>query len=146
MIEFTTYEEVMLEDVADYERAKKGYVYPAGSSTIQISASRGEIDFLDKKSEVDSKNVVVIPQAGINRKYFNVVLQKNIKEFMSKYATGINIQEKEIGKFPIQLHNSKTQEVIAETLKRMDDQLQDKELAIVNIKEFKRAMLDKIMI
>ena len=40
MIDFNTYEEVKLEDVAEFGRAKQGFVYPVGSSTIQISASK----------------------------------------------------------------------------------------------------------
>lgn len=32
MIDFTKYEEVLLEDVADYERAKDGHIYPRGGN------------------------------------------------------------------------------------------------------------------
>lgn len=46
MIDFTTYEEVLLGDVAEYARAKQGHIYPAGTSTIQISATRGQVGYL----------------------------------------------------------------------------------------------------
>lgn len=41
MVDFRTYEVVKLEDVAEYARAKQGKIYPAGTSTLQISATRG---------------------------------------------------------------------------------------------------------
>ena len=145
MIDFNTYEEVKLEDVAEYARAKKGKVYPAGTSTIQISATRGQIGYLDKPSEVHTKDVAIIPQAGINPRYFNIVMNKNIDEFMAKYATGINIKENEVGKFPIQLHNKETQDAIAKMFAYAEGQgkiIQDK---IDSLKELKNTLLNKMM-
>lgn len=45
MVDFRTYEVVKLEDVAEYARAKQGKIYPAGTSTLQISATRGVLAF-----------------------------------------------------------------------------------------------------
>lgn len=45
MVDFKTYEIVKLEDVAEYARAKQGKIYPAGTSTLQISATRGGLVF-----------------------------------------------------------------------------------------------------
>ena len=45
MVDFRTYEIVKLEDVAEYARAKQGKIYPAGTSTLQISATRGVLAF-----------------------------------------------------------------------------------------------------
>lgn len=145
MIDFNTYEEVKLEDVAEYARAKKGKVYPAGTSTIQISATRGQIGYLDKPSEVHTKDVAIIPQAGINPRYFNFVMKKNIDEFMRKYATGINIQEKEVGNFPIQLHNSETQDAVAKAFGYTEIQEQIIQDEIDSLKELKNTLLTKMM-
>lgn len=116
MIDFHTYEEVKLVDVAEFGRAKKGYIYPRGASTLQISATKGQIGYLDEPSEVPPKHVVIIPQAGINPKYFNYVMHKSIEQFMYKYATGMNIQEKEVGNLSIPLHNLDTQKAVGELL------------------------------
>lgn len=43
MVDFKTYEIVKLEDVAEYARAKQGKIYPARTSTLQISATRGGV-------------------------------------------------------------------------------------------------------
>ena len=45
MVDFRTYEVVKLEDVAEYARAKQEKIYPAGTSTLQISATRGVLAF-----------------------------------------------------------------------------------------------------
>lgn len=112
MVDFRTYEIVKLEDVAEYARAKQGKTYPAGTSTLQISATRGGIGFLSEPGYVHTKNVAIIPQTGIDPLYFNIAMQRNIDLFMHKYATGINIQEHEVGKFPIYLHDYETQKAI----------------------------------
>jgi len=146
MIDFTTYEEVKLEDVAEFGRAKAGYIYPAGSSTIQISASKGQVGYLYQKSEVASKNVVIIPQSGIDKFYFNIILKKNIDEFMCKFATGINVQEKEIGNFPIQLHCYEAQKAIAGIVREMDNRCNEQENEITKLKEFKKTLLSEMLI
>lgn len=123
MVDLTTYEEVKLEDVAEFARAKQGYTYPAGTSTIQISAARGQVGYLTKPGGVATKNVAIIPQAGINPKYFNIMLLRNIDRFRAKYQTDINIQEHEIGKMPIQIANPETQSAIVQLWEFMEREL-----------------------
>lgn len=145
MIDFNTYEEVKLEDVAEYARAKKGKVYPAGTSTIQVSATRGQVGYLNKSGEIYTKNVAIIPQAGINPRYFNIVMQKNIAEFILKYAAGINIQEKEVGNFPIQLHNKETQDAIVKLFDHAEEQERIVQTELDNLKALKSTLLDSMM-
>lgn len=145
MIDFNTYEEVKLEDVAEYARAKKGKVYPAGTSTIQISATRGQIGYLIEPKGIETKYVAIVPQAGINPKYFNIVMQKNVEEFIYKYGSGLNIQEKDVGKFPIQLHNKETQDAIAKMFAYAEGQGKIIQDEIDNLKELKNTMLNKMM-
>lgn len=146
MIDFNTYECVKLEDVASYERAKQGHIYPRGASTLQISATKGQIGYLEYPSEVHTKEVVIIPQAGIYPKYFNIVLQKNIDQFMAKYATGINIQEREVGNFPIELHDYETQVAIAQMMGFIDRKEREIQMEIDNYTKMKKTMLDEMMI
>ena len=146
MIDFNTYECVKLEDVAEYARAKEGHVYPRGSSTIQISATNGQIDYLEYPQTVESKHVVIIPQAGINSKYFNYVLQKNIDVFVRKFKTGLNIQEQEIGKFPIELHDSETQKAVAKMLNYVDEEEKRRREEVDVLTEFKKTLLNQMMV
>ncbi|MBC8743107.1 restriction endonuclease subunit S [Lactobacillus sp. Marseille-P7033] len=146
MIDFHTFENVMLEDVAEYGRAKKHHTYPAGTSTLQISATRGQLGYLYEPSEVATKDVAIIPSAGINPRYFNIVLHKNIDEFMRKYATGINIKESEVGKFPIQLHNLETQKAIAEIFSFLDNEEKQIQKDIDNLTDLKKNALSNMLI
>lgn len=146
MIDFYDYQLVKLEDVAEFGRAKEGHIYPAGSSTIQISASRGQIGFLKYPSRVKTKDVVIIPSAGIYPQYFNIILQKNVEKFMRRYATGINIQEKEIGNFPIELHNQETQKAIAEIISQLDTMIDEQQKYIDTFSKTKKSFLQKMMI
>lgn len=41
---------------------------------------------------------------------------------MTKYATGSNIQEKEVGNFPIELHSFEIQKAVAKMLSDVDDE------------------------
>lgn len=61
MVDFRTYEIVKLEDVAEYARAKQGKTYPAGTSTLQISATRGGIGFLSEPGYVHTKERCYYP-------------------------------------------------------------------------------------
>lgn len=146
MIDFHTFENVMLEDVAEYGRAKAHHIYPAGTSTLQISATRGQIGFLFEDSEIAAKYVAIIPSAGINPKYFNIVLHKNIDEFMHKYATGINIKESDVGKFPIQLHNIETQNAIVKMFDFVEMQENQVQEDINNLTNLKQTLLNQMMI
>ena len=146
MIDFHTFENVMLEDVAEYGQAKAHHIYPAGASTLQIAATRGQIGFLFEDSEVATKYVAIIPSAGINPRYFNIVLHKNIDEFMRKYANGINIKESEVGKFPIQLHNIETQDAIVKMFDFVEMQENQVQQDINNLTNLKQTFLNQMMI
>ena len=71
MIDFCKYETMKLGDIAEWERAKKGFVYPAGCTIIQVSATKGEVHYLTKKSEVEPKYVVVFLFTLDMFKHFN---------------------------------------------------------------------------
>ena len=145
-ISLNTYEEIKLEDIAEYGRAKEGYLYPRGTSTIQISATRGQVGYLEEAGYIKSKDVAIIPQAGINPKYFNIILNKNIAQFMNKYATGINIQEHDIGKFPVQLHNQETQHAIVTHVNQMEEKIGHEEAEIAALEKLKKSLMTQMFV
>lgn len=146
MVDFRTYEVVKLEDVAEYARAKQGKVYPAGTTNLQISATSGDIGFLYEPGYIPTKNVAIIPQAGIDPLYFNIAMQRNIDLFMHKYATGINIQEREVGKFPIYLHNYETQEAIALMFRQLEHEMTVERDTVSVLKDLKSNMLKNMFV
>ena len=146
MVDFRTYEVVKLEDVAEYARAKQGKVYPAGTTTLQISATRGDIGFLFEPGYIHTKNVAIIPQTGIDPLYFNIAMQRNIDLFMHKYATGINIQEHEVGKFPIYLHDYETQKSIVLMFRQLEHEMEVERNTVNALKDLKSNMLKNMFV
>lgn len=146
MVDFRTYEVVKLEDVAEYARAKQGKLYPAGTTTLQISATRGDIGFLFEPGYIHTKNVAIIPQTGIDPLYFNIAMQRNIDLFMHKYATGINIQEHEVGKFPIYLHDYETQKAIVLMFRQLEHEMAVERDTINALKDLKNNMLNNMFV
>lgn len=146
MVDFRTYEVVKLEDVAEYARAKQGKVYPAGTTTLQISATRGDIGFLFEPGYIHTKNVAIIPQTGIDPLYFNIAMQRNIDLFMHKYATGINIQEHEVGKFPIYLHDYETQKSIVLMFRQLEHEMEVERDTVNALKDLKNNMLKNMFV
>nr|DAH10881.1 MAG TPA: hypothetical protein [Caudoviricetes sp.] len=146
MVDFRTYEIVKLEDVAEYARAKQGKLYPAGTTTLQISATRGDIGFLFEPGYIHTKNVAIIPQTGIDPLYFNIAMQRNIDLFMHKYATGINIQEHEVGKFPIYLHDYETQKAIVAMFRQLEHETAVERDTVSALKDLKSNMLKNMFV
>lgn len=146
MVDFRTYEVVKLEDVAEYARAKQGKLYPAGTTTLQISATRGDIGFLFEPGYIHTKNVAIIPQTGIDPLYFNIAMQRNIDLFMHKYATGINIQEHEVGKFPIYLHDYETQKAIVLMFRQLEHEMTVERDMVNTLKDLKNNMLNNMFV
>lgn len=146
MVDFRTYEVVKLEDVAEYARAKQGKLYPAGTTTLQISATRGDIGFLFEPGYIHTKNVAIIPQTGIDPLYFNIAMQRNIDLFMHKYVTGINIQEHEVGKFPIYLHDYETQKAIVLMFRQLEHEMAVERDMVNTLKDLKNNMLNNMFV
>lgn len=146
MIDFHNYETLLLEDVAEFERAKKDKVYPKGTSTFQISATRGQVGYLEAPGKVESKYVAIFPCSAINPKYLNLVLQRNVDEFLYKYLNGLNVKEKDVGKYPIQIHNKETQEAIVFLYNLIDQEEKRTEAELKSALDFKQTMLNKMMI
>lgn len=126
-----------LKDVATWERAKAGKVYQIGCSILQISATKGGIFYLGKPQEVESKYVVIMPNDDIEPFYFNIVLKRNVNKFLYAYKSGLNIQENDVGHYPIDLHDYDKQVEIAKVVKEMDtktDQIETRTNILMNIK------------
>lgn len=133
MINIKEYKNLKLQDVATWERAREGKIYSEGSTLIQISATKGDVKYLEEEGEVDKKYAVVIPNKNINSKYLNIVIKRNIQHFISKYQAGLNIQINDLKHIDIQLHNRETQNMIANHTKIMEAEEKniDKEIEIL---------------
>ena len=65
------YKKVKLLDLVDIERAKKNKVYNKGNIIIQVSASKGQIFYLEEDTTVESQYIILTCKNNkiINTKY-----------------------------------------------------------------------------
>ena len=146
MINFRDYKNLKLENVAKWERSKKDKVYPAGSTLIQISATTGNTEYLTKPSEVESKYAVITANEGINARYLNIVINKNIDHFISKYRSGLNIQIDDLKHLDVQIHNKETQRALVTYIERIEEDMY-KELKLESIyTDFKKRFQEDMFI
>lgn len=125
-----TVKTVKLSDLASWERSNKNKIYPAGCTLLQVSATKGQLVYLDQDQEVDSKYCVIIPDRDqIQPLFLFRALQSLMPEFLHKEQTGLNIRPDilkrfEIKYFPdqqIQKHISKEQAVYSAAIKHAQD-------------------------
>lgn len=135
-----------LEDVATFERAKNGKVYPKGTTIIQVSATKGEVKYMANDGNVEPKYVAVIPKEGINAAYLNIMISKNINEFINKYKCGLNIQEKDIRWLNIEVCSNEKQNEIVEAMQLITQQEAIERSKIETMKSLKNNMLRKMFV
>ena len=124
-----------LKDIAHIERAKKGKIYPKYSTIIQISATKGQVQFIKKDSYIETKYAVIVPNNEYPPLFVYGMIETFMPEFYNKYAVGLNIKAHEIGEMDIKLcRKDKMQEIhhffiesskLLERVERKIDVLQD---------------------
>lgn len=141
MVDFKSYKEVKLIDIADIERAKKGKMYDAGCVIIQVSATDGQIYVLSEVQEVETKYAVIIPKESINGYYLKVAIERELLKFLHQNQTGMNLQMDSFKALKIKLHNRETQDYLEQILKKYDDGLEKEREIIDELKDMKKYYL-----
>lgn len=112
--ELSKHKKVKLLDIARIERSKKHKIYKQGSILIQLSATRGQMQYLNEDSEVESKYDVIEAAEGMNAKYLYYILNMAMADFLSVYQTGLNIVPEVFKHMKIEIHTEvETQKEIA---------------------------------
>lgn len=108
------YKKFKITEVADIlGRPKKNQMYPEGCICLQISASKGELLYLDTSQSVDAKYVVIQPR-NIVPFYLYLMIEKAMPEFLYKYRQGLNISAHDIKHMEVVCHTDvETQALIA---------------------------------
>lgn len=102
------YKRVRLIDIGYLTRAKKGLIYPKGSTLIQIrDIYNHDLIYLHKKGEVESKFAVFTPIEDFNSIYIHEMISREMKDFLRKYQTGADIQIKDLKELEINIHTDK---------------------------------------
>lgn len=140
------YKKVNLLDLVEIERAKKGKIYQVGNIIIQVSASRGQIIYLDKKQEVEPQ-YIVLKVNEVNSKYLYYLLEEELPRFLKKYQTGINIQPNVFKHLNISIHTDiQAQNYIANLMDKLEEDIKKEVLLLEEYKNFKKYHLDNMFV
>jgi len=148
-MDLRNYKEVKLLDLVDIERAKKNKVYSEGNIIIQVSASKGQIFYLNQDTNVESQYIVLIVKNNklINSKYLYYLISDQLPAFLSKYQTGINIQPDVFNYMELVIHNDiKTQKHIANIFDKIDEDIKKEEELLKKYQDFKKYHIGKMFV
>ena len=135
---------VNLLDIATIERSKKNKTYKKGSILIQLSATKGQMIYLDDDTKVDSKyGVFEADKDKVEPRYLYYVLKMSMPDFLTKYQTGLNIKPEIFDSFKVKVHRSlEVQKIIVKILDSFNVDLEEKE--IEKYKKIKEYHLDNM--
>ena len=79
-------------EIVDFERAKKGKVYNAGTVYIQLSATDGVVRFLTEDKELEEKYGVFLPKSEHScPRYLFYMIDYEMPSFLARFQCGMNI-------------------------------------------------------
>ena len=135
---------INLLDIATIERSKKNKTYKKGSILIQLSATKGQMIYLDDDTKVDSKyGVFEADKDKVEPRYLYYVLKMSMPDFLTRYQTGLNIKPEIFDSFKVKVHSSlEVQKIIAKILDSFNVDLEEKE--IEKYKKIKEYHLDNM--
>lgn len=146
MMDFSNYQIVRLRDAAEVERAQKGKIYPEGCTLIALSATKGQVEYMPREGEVDSRWAVVIPHEGNIQKYIYYSIKRSFPEFSEKYITGINLQMENLNHLEIALHQIEIQREVVRMLETVEQKEKKEEQKLNAWKDAKKYFLGKMFL
>ena len=143
-----TYER--LRDVFDIARCSKSKEYPKDTILIQVSATRGQVIYLDKAQYVDDGSkyatLTVKKQDKYNAKYLYYILENSMPDIVQKCKSGINLQMDELSGIKIPIHNDiNTQNAIAVLYDTIVKCEEIEQRTVELLKQHKTEMLNRMM-
>lgn len=135
-----------LKDIAHIERAKKGKIYPKYSTIIQISATKGQVEYTEYKSELESKYAVILPRENYPPLYLYSMIETFMPEFYNKYADGLNIKLHDIEEMRVQLCTEDKMQEIHDFIFESSKLLEQIERKIDALQDLKKEQLDALFI
>lgn len=140
------YKKVKLLDIASIERASNKEYCP-GVTVVQVSATSGQVEYVDEARMIESKYVVLKPYDKIESKYFYFSVKNSADEFFYKFKAGLNVQIEDFKHMELYIEDDidiqKEQVRNMEKIKRAT-LLSEQE--INEVKEFKNTMLSKMFL
>lgn len=135
-----------LKDIAHIERAKKGKIYPKYSTIIQISATKGQVEYTKQEGEVKTHYAVVLPHEDYPPLYLYLMIETFMPHFYHKYSVGLNIKAHEIGEMDIKLCRKDKMQEIHDFFLESSKLLEQVERKIDALQDLKKEQLDALFI
>lgn len=140
------YKKVKLLDIASIERATNKE-YSSGVTIVQVSATRGQVEYVNEAKTIESKYVVLKPCDEFDSKYFYFAVKNSADEFFYKFQTGLNMKVEDFKHMEldieddinIQKEQAKNMEIIERAILLSEQELSE-------VKEFKNTMLSKLFV
>ena len=147
-MDFSNYKRIKLIDIADIRRLKKNEAVEDNTILLQLSASRGQVDFIEKGQIINTtKYAIIIPKIKLNPRYLYLIICREMEEFCQVYQTGINIQLDELDNLKIDYHEDiKVQDIIVAYDSLYQEEIKREEAAVESLKIFKKSLLTKLFI
>lgn len=139
---------VLLEDLGKIDRAKKGKVYKAGTVFIGMSATRGgDVHYLDKDGEIESKYATVEFNGKYNSKYIYYAILSEHNRWLNRYIQHINVAISDLKAMEINIITDiNKQNEIVNKLDLLDSWIENEERLIDMWENIKKSSLGKMFV
>jgi hypothetical protein len=139
-----------LRDVFDIARCNKSKEYPKDTILVQVSATRGQVIYLDKAQRVEDGSkyatLTVKEPDKYNAKYLYYVLDLNMPDIVERCKSGINLQMDALSGEKIQIHRDmNTQNTIVTMLDVVVKCTEIEARTVELLRQHKEEMLDKML-
>lgn len=138
---------VLASEAGNIERAQPGKEYPAGTYIIPLSGvNRAVCEVLMEPREINSRFACITFKDDMHPHYLAAIMDREIDRFLTRYATGINLQMDALQKyFKVEIHTDKaTRDAIGEMQRKAQEAIEYEKKVIELNKECKKYMLSNM--
>lgn len=140
------YKRVKLLDIASIECATNKE-YPSGVTIVQVSATRGQVEYVNEAKTIESKYVVLKPCDKFDSKYFYFAVKNSADEFFYKFQTGLNMKVEDFKHMELYVEDDiNIQKEQVENMEIIECAILLSEQELSEIMEFKNIMQFKLFI
>lgn len=139
---------VLLKNLANVDRVKKGRIYKSGTVYIGVSATRGgDVHYLEEDGEIEDKYATVEFDGRYNSKYLYYAILSVHKKWLSKYIQNINVSILDLKEMEIDIITDiDRQNEIVNKLNLLDAWAESEKQMISAWKNIKKTALEKMFI
>lgn len=140
------YKKVKLLDIASIERATNKE-YCSGVTIVQVSATRGQVEYVNEAKTIESKYVVLKPCDKFDSKYFYFAVKNSADEFFYKFQTGLNMKVEDFKHMELDVEDDiNIQKEYVKNMEIIERAILLSEQELSEVKEFKNTMLSKLFV